>query len=190
MLGLVLRGVGDLLASALGFYPVLLAWQRRAPKALLARMLLNLAADAAGGAIPVLGDVWDFLFRAHARNLALLRARAGGGAVRGHWSDTLVVGGALLVFVAALAVRSSRPCGCGARSRAGERDLSQGLPHPDPLPADGRGAGSGPLSRPIRSLSPSAGEVRVRGLPPQCARNRSASIAAMQPVPAAVTAWR
>jgi hypothetical protein len=54
----------------------------------------------------------------------------------------------------------------------------------------GEGAGSGPLSRPIRSLSPSAGEVRVRGLPPQCARNRSASIAAMQPVPAAVTAWR
>ena len=104
LLGLLLPGVGDLLASALGLYPVLLAWQRRAPKALLARMLLNLAADAAGGAIPVLGDVWDFLFRAHARNLALLRARAAGGAVRSHWSDTLVVGGALLVFVAALAV--------------------------------------------------------------------------------------
>lgn len=104
LLGLLLPGVGDLLASALGLYPVLLAWQRRAPKALLARMLLNLAADAAGGAIPIIGDVWDFLFRAHARNLALLRTRAGAGAVRGHWSDTLVVGGALLLFVAALAV--------------------------------------------------------------------------------------
>jgi hypothetical protein len=104
LLGLLLPGVGDLLGSALGLYPVLLAWQRRAPKALLARMLLNLAADAAGGAIPVLGDIWDFLFRAHARNLALLRARAGDGALRSHWSDTLVVGGALLLFVAALAV--------------------------------------------------------------------------------------
>jgi hypothetical protein len=105
LLGLLLPGVGDLLGSALGLYPVLLAWQRGAPKSLIARMLLNLAADAAGGAIPILGDVWDFLFRAHARNLELLRARAAtSGHVRGHWSDTLVVGGALLVLLAALAL--------------------------------------------------------------------------------------
>ena len=103
LLGLFLPGVGDLLGSALGLYPVLLAWKRRAPKALIARMLLNLAADAAGGAIPVVGDIWDFLFRAHARNLQLLRARAAGGAVRGHWSDTLVIGGALMLFLAAVA---------------------------------------------------------------------------------------
>ena len=104
LLGLLLPGVGDLLGSALGMYPVLLAWQRGAPKSLLSRMILNLAADAAGGAIPVLGDVWDFLFRAHARNLELLRARAREGAVRGHWTDALVVGGALLVLLAALAM--------------------------------------------------------------------------------------
>jgi len=103
LLGVLLPGFGDLLASALGLYPVLLAWQRRAPKSLIARMLLNLAADAAGGAIPVLGDIWDFLFRAHARNLKLLRARADDGTVRSHWSDTLVVGAALVVFVAAIA---------------------------------------------------------------------------------------
>jgi hypothetical protein len=104
LLGLVLPGVGDLLSAALGLYPVFLAWQRRAPKSLLARMILNLAADAAGGAIPVLGDIWDFLFRAHARNLALLRARARDGQVRSHWSDTLVVAGALLLLLAALAL--------------------------------------------------------------------------------------
>jgi hypothetical protein len=103
LLGLLLPGVGDLIGSALGLYPVLLAWRRRAPKALLARMLLNLAADAAGGAIPIVGDIWDFLFRAHARNLELLRARARGTEVRGHWSDTLVIGAALLLVVAAVA---------------------------------------------------------------------------------------
>src|SRR5262245_44633387 len=102
LLGLLLPGVGDLLSSALGLYPVLLAWQRRAPRTLVARMLLNLAADAAGGAIPVLGDVWDFLFRAHARNLDLLRARARAGEVHGHWTDIFVVGGALLLLAAAL----------------------------------------------------------------------------------------
>ena len=103
LLGLLLPGVGDLLGSALGLYPVLLAWRRRAPKALLVRMLLNLAADAAGGAIPVIGDIWDFLFRAHARNLGLLRSRAGAGEVRGHWSDYVLLAGAALVLVAALA---------------------------------------------------------------------------------------
>ena len=103
LLGLLLPGFGDILGSALGLYPVWLAWRRGAPKALLARMLLNLAADAAGGAVPVLGDIWDFLFRAHARNLDLLRARARGTEVQGHWSDTLVVGAALLLALAALA---------------------------------------------------------------------------------------
>lgn len=102
LLGLFLPGLGDLLGSALGLYPVFLAWRRRAPKALLARMMLNLAADAAGGAIPIVGDIWDFLFRAHARNLKLLRARAAGTAVQGHWSDTVVVGAALLLCVAAV----------------------------------------------------------------------------------------
>jgi Domain of unknown function (DUF4112) len=105
LLGLLLPGVGDLLGAALGLYPITLAWRRGAPKVLLARMLLNLAADAAGGAIPILGDVWDFLFRAHARNAELLRARSTDrSAVQGHWSDTLVVGGAIVVLLAALAL--------------------------------------------------------------------------------------
>ena len=103
LLGLLLPGVGDLLGSALGLYPVLLAWRRRAPKALLVRMLLNLAADAAGGAIPIIGDIWDFLFRAHARNLDLLRSRASAGEVRGRWSDYVLLAGAALLLVAALA---------------------------------------------------------------------------------------
>jgi hypothetical protein len=105
LLGLVLPGVGDLLGSLLGLYPVLLAAQRRAPKALLARMLLNLAADAAGGAIPIVGDIWDFMFKANARNLDLLRARsAGADAARGHWSDSAMVALAVVAVIAACAL--------------------------------------------------------------------------------------
>jgi len=40
----------------------------------LARMLLNLGIDMALGAVPVLGDLIDFAFRANQRNLALLEA--------------------------------------------------------------------------------------------------------------------
>jgi hypothetical protein len=104
LLGLVLPGVGDLLSSALGLYPVVLAWRRRAPKALLARMLLNLAADAAGGSVPIVGDIWDFFFRAHARNHELLRSRWTAGEVKGHWSDGLVIAAAVLMLLAALAL--------------------------------------------------------------------------------------
>jgi hypothetical protein len=105
LLGLVLPGVGDLLGSLLGLYPVLLAAQRRAPKALLARMLLNLAADAAGGAIPIVGDIWDFMFKANARNLDLLRARsAGADAVQGHWSDSAMVALAVVAVIVACAL--------------------------------------------------------------------------------------
>jgi hypothetical protein len=104
LLGLVLPGVGDLLGSLLGLYPVVLAWRRRAPKALLARMLLNLAADAAGGAIPIVGDIWDFMFKANARNLELLEARSTGRVVRGHWSDRVMIALAIVAFLAALAL--------------------------------------------------------------------------------------
>ena len=118
--GLVLPGIGDLIGAALGVYAVLLARRRGAPKSLLARMLLNLAVDAAGGAIPVLGDIWDFVFKAHARNLALLRARASGQEVRGRWSDTL-----LLVLAALAPVAPALPVlvaiGPGARRASGYR---------------------------------------------------------------------
>ena len=54
LLGLV-PVVGDVLSAALGVYPIYLAWRRQAPGSLLARMLLNLAIDALGGAVPIVG---------------------------------------------------------------------------------------------------------------------------------------
>ncbi len=103
LLGFLLPGVGDVLSSVLGVYPVVLAWRRGAPRALLARMLLNLAVDALGGSLPIIGDIWDFFFRAHARNLALLQARLEpGGKVRARPADALVIAGAVTLFVAAL----------------------------------------------------------------------------------------
>lgn len=104
LLGLVAPWIGDLVGSLMGLYPIALAWRRGAPKGLLARMLLNLSVDLLGGAIPVVGDVWDFFFKAHSRNLALLRARLADGEVVSSPRDGLVVVGALLVFSIALAV--------------------------------------------------------------------------------------
>ena len=104
IIGFFLPGAGDMLGAGLGLYPVLLAWRRGAPKVLVARMLLNLSVDLVSGAVPVLGDIWDFFFRAHRRNLRLLQERAAGGVIVSARGDGLVVAGAVGVFLAALAV--------------------------------------------------------------------------------------
>ena len=44
-----------------------------APATLLARMLVNVALEAAAGAVPVAGDAFDVMFRANRRNVTLLR---------------------------------------------------------------------------------------------------------------------
>ena len=103
LLGFFVPWAGDVAGAGLGLYPVLLAWKRGAPRTLLARMLLNLSVDLLAGAIPFVGDIWDFFFRAHRRNLHLLRDRWDGGKVRARPRDRLVVAGALLVFLLALA---------------------------------------------------------------------------------------
>lgn len=80
MLGLI-PGVGD--AVGLGLSAWLMAQARRAGASrwLLARMAANMGLDATIGAIPVLGDWFDFAFKANRRNLRLLQehlARQGG----------------------------------------------------------------------------------------------------------------
>ena len=102
LLGLVLPGAGDLIGSLLGLYVVGVAVRRRTSPVMIARMLLNLALDAALGFVPVIGDVADFAFKANQKNLALLSERPAGSkpTVR----DWLIVGGAALVFVAVIAL--------------------------------------------------------------------------------------
>ena len=105
VLGLVLPGAGDLAGALLGLWAVTIALRRGVSKIVVARMLLNLGVDAAAGAVPILGDVWDFFFKAHARNLELLRARLGEEqGRRARPSDWLAVIGAAVLFVAALAL--------------------------------------------------------------------------------------
>jgi len=78
VLGLFLPEVGDVIAAVSGLSLIWLAIRQHAPKRVIARMLLNLALDALIGAIPVLGDVFDFGFKANRRNLDLLKAHTRG----------------------------------------------------------------------------------------------------------------
>lgn len=72
LLGLV-PVAGDVVSTLIGLYSVMLARELGASRWLQARMIGNLVADAAIGAVPIAGDIADVFFRAHRRNLALLR---------------------------------------------------------------------------------------------------------------------
>ncbi len=99
LIGFVLPGVGDLAGSLLGLYTVVIAVRRKMSPVIIARMLMNLALDAALGIVPLLGDAADMMFKANLKNLALLEARVEnrGKATARDW---MAVAGAILAFVA------------------------------------------------------------------------------------------
>ena len=103
LVGLLAPGVGDLLSSAAGLVVVGLAIQKRMSAAVVARMLLNLGLDAGIGSIPLVGDVFDVFHKAHRKNAALY-AEAKTRPTPTRKRDWLVVAGAALLFIAALAL--------------------------------------------------------------------------------------
>ena len=64
---------GDVVSGLISSY---LIWEARrigAPRWLVARMMANTLLDTTLGAIPLVGDAFDVMFRANMRNMALLR---------------------------------------------------------------------------------------------------------------------
>ena len=72
LLGLV-PGIGDVITTAMGLYLVHEARQLGAPRYVIARMLGNVALDSVVGAVPLVGDVFDVMWRANRRNMRLLQ---------------------------------------------------------------------------------------------------------------------
>lgn len=64
--------LGDIVTTAMGAYIVWEARNLGMPKWKLARMGLNVLFDTAIGAIPVVGDAADFVFRSNSKNLRII----------------------------------------------------------------------------------------------------------------------
>ena len=71
ILGLV-PGLGDAVGAVLSAAIIWEAAQRGVPRATLLRMAFNVAMDAGLGSVPLLGDVFDALWKANRSNLDLL----------------------------------------------------------------------------------------------------------------------
>ena len=64
--------IGDIITTALSLFIVHEAFQLGAPGHVIARMLGNVALDGLFGAVPLVGDAFDVLWRANRRNVRLL----------------------------------------------------------------------------------------------------------------------
>jgi hypothetical protein len=100
ILGLI-PGIGDLLANLTGSMILILAAQLGLPKVVLARMGINIAANAVIGAIPIFGDIISIWFRSNVRNVELLDRYLGRPSKRVELGDWLFV---ILLIVGLLAL--------------------------------------------------------------------------------------
>ena len=69
----LIPGIGDAAGLAASSYLLLRAHQLGTPRIVMARMLGNVLLDFLIGAIPVLGDLFDFAFKANRRNIGLMQ---------------------------------------------------------------------------------------------------------------------
>ena len=71
----ILPVVGDLPPAIISAYIILEGAYLGTPKATLGRMFLNLAVDFVFGSIPIVGPVFDAIWKANVRNVRLMEAR-------------------------------------------------------------------------------------------------------------------
>jgi hypothetical protein len=102
ILGLI-PGLGDFASPLLSLAILWQAAKLRVPKIVLLRMVMNAVIDAGVGAIPVVGDLFDFAWRATEWNMALLERHAMPGQ-RATSADYLFVIICLLIVVMAALV--------------------------------------------------------------------------------------
>lgn len=72
LIGLI-PGIGDIFDALLSLYIVWRAVQLRIPRVTVARMVLNVGIEAAAGAVPFAGALFDTVFKANRRNYQLLK---------------------------------------------------------------------------------------------------------------------
>ncbi len=71
VLGLI-PGIGDVMGALLSTWVIAGALRHRVPAPIIVRMVFNIAVDLIFGAVPVAGDIFDFLFEENMKNMRLL----------------------------------------------------------------------------------------------------------------------
>jgi hypothetical protein len=64
--------VGDVIGAMLSTWIVIGALRHRVPARIILRMIANIGIDLIFGAVPVAGDVFDFMYEENVKNMRLL----------------------------------------------------------------------------------------------------------------------
>jgi hypothetical protein len=98
-LGLI-PGIGDVAGAAVSAIIIARAMQSGIPKSAVVRMVINVGLDSLAGAVPFLGDIFDFAFKSNRYNLQIYReALSGEREPIRDWLFILIVSLALLAIV-------------------------------------------------------------------------------------------
>jgi hypothetical protein len=74
--------IGDVLASLLSLYIVLEAIRAGISRKTIAQMCLNIVIDTAVGVVPLIGTLFDMVWKANERNVSLLERRLSQSSIR------------------------------------------------------------------------------------------------------------
>lgn len=103
IVGFILPGVGDAITGVAALSLLLTALRRGVPRVVVMRMFLNIAVDTVGGLLPVVGDLFDLVWRSNTRNLELLERHQGELEPKARAGDYALVGGAVALVGASIA---------------------------------------------------------------------------------------
>jgi hypothetical protein len=98
-------GLGDVVGAVFAVAIVAEGVRQRVPRRVLLRMILNVAIDTGFGSVPVVGDLFDAVWKANRRNLGLLEHHVEGRSTVKPVSrvPVLLAAGALLLLLLLLA---------------------------------------------------------------------------------------
>jgi len=106
LIGLI-PNYGDIATTLVSFYILIAGVRYGVPKITLLRMAINIAVDYGVGVIPVIGDAFDFVWKANKWNIELIRERATGRG-KGTASDWIfifvLIGILLAVLIASVVI--------------------------------------------------------------------------------------
>ena len=99
LVGLI-PGLGDVLTTMVSVLIVGRALQNGVHRSAILRMLLNLGIDTAVGSVPVIGDLFDFAYKANMKNMQIYReSMSGTRAPLKDWAFIALVSVILLLMV-------------------------------------------------------------------------------------------
>ncbi|HEX8617082.1 MAG TPA: DUF4112 domain-containing protein [Thermoanaerobaculia bacterium] len=103
VLGLI-PGIGDVTGALLSTWIIAGALRHRVPMRVILRMVFNVAIDLIFGAIPVAGDVFDFLYEENMKNMRLLEKHRDRTRPPRRTSEIALILGAIVAFLVVLAL--------------------------------------------------------------------------------------